>query len=99
MFAVVLEHDRPLRFDDGLPLQRVRCSQCRHSWTLRPTFLYPHRSLQLDVAQAAAVKYLSEEDGTYRRVAACFRLLSAIRLALGRLDRGPARRPAYPGRG
>jgi len=73
VFAVVLQDGSPLRFDDGLPLQRAVCSRCHHSWTLRPAFLYPHRALQPDVVQAAAVKYLAEEDGTYRRVAACFR--------------------------
>jgi hypothetical protein len=93
----VIDDGRALRCDDGLPLQRVKCSRCRRSWTLRPAFLYPHRSFQLDVVQAAATKYLAEEDGTYQRVAGCFRVLGSVGLALGGLAREPARRAAAAG--
>lgn len=70
VFAVVLADGTPHRFADGLWIQRVRCRACRTSWPLRPAFLYAHRSLEPDVAEAAAVAYLSEAGATYAEVAA-----------------------------
>lgn len=72
VFAVVLADGTPHRFDDGLPLQRVTCSACEHSWTLRPAFLYPHRSFEPDVDEAAALAYLTEPHATYTKVATRF---------------------------
>lgn len=60
------------RFDEGLWLQRVACAVCWASWTLRPAFLYPHRSYAPDVVEAACLSYLSEESSTYAKVAARF---------------------------
>ena len=69
-------HHRPRRrrhrFEDGLPLQRVTCATCNQSWTLRPAWLYPHRTFEPDVAEAAALAYLSEPAATYAAVAAAF---------------------------
>jgi len=73
VFAVVLSDGRPFRFDDGLPLQRVRCATCKRSWTLRPRFLHPCFSFQPDVVEAAVLGYLSCPTATYRAVAAGFR--------------------------
>lgn len=70
VFAVVLADGTPHRFADGLWLQRACCGECGMSWPLRPAFLYPHRSLEPDVAEAAAVAYLSEAGATYAEVAA-----------------------------
>jgi hypothetical protein len=49
---------QPYRPEAWVPLQRVRCARraCRRGWTLRPAWLYPHRSLEPDLAEAAAVK-------------------------------------------
>ena len=68
--AVVLADGVPYRFDDALPLQRVVCSRCGASWTLRPPFLYPHRVYQPDVNEAAMLAYLSDASATYDRIAA-----------------------------
>lgn len=70
VFAVVLADGTPHRFADGLWVKRVCCAECGTSWPLRPPFLYPHRSLEPDVAEAAALAYLSEADATYAEVAA-----------------------------
>lgn len=70
VFAVVLADETPHRFADGLWIQRVCCAECGTSWPLRPAFLYPHRSLEPDVAEAAALAYLSEPGATYAEVAA-----------------------------
>lgn len=72
VFSVVLADGAPHRFDEGIPLQRVRCATCKGSWTLRPAALYPHRSLQPDVAEAAALSYLSQPDATYQKTAEDF---------------------------
>jgi hypothetical protein len=55
-------------------LQLVRCArrECRRSWTLRPPWLYPHRSLEPDLAEAAALAYLLDPRMTYTAVAAAF---------------------------
>lgn len=68
MRAVILEDGKPCRSEDGLPLQRVVCSHCGLSWTLRPSFLYPQLSMQPDVAESAVLTYLSEPAATYKRV-------------------------------
>jgi hypothetical protein len=70
VFAVLLVDGRPHRFDDGLALKRVVCAACRTSWTLRPPFLYPHRSHGPDVSEAAAWRYLADPAATYARVGA-----------------------------
>lgn len=72
VFVTLLLDGRPLRFDDGLWLQRVACAGCWTSWTLRPAFLYPHRSYAPDLAEAASVAYLSDATATYAKVAARF---------------------------
>ena len=69
VFCVVLLDGTPHRFDDGLPLQRVVCASCHRSWTLRPAFLYPHRSFEPDVVEAAGLAYLSDPAATYERTA------------------------------
>ena len=69
VFCVVLLDGTPHRFDDGLPLQRVVCAICHVSWTLRPAFLYPHRSFEPDVVEAAGLDYLSTYASTYERTA------------------------------
>lgn len=70
--TIVLEGGQRSRFEEGLPLQRVTCSACARSWTLRPAWLYPHRSFEPDVAEAAALAYLTEPSATYGAVAAAF---------------------------
>ena len=59
---------------EWVPLSRVRCArrECRRSWTLRPLWLYPHRSLEPDVAEAAALAYLLDPRATYVSVATMF---------------------------
>jgi hypothetical protein len=69
VYCVVLLDGTPHRFDDGLPLQRVVCTICHVSWTLHPAFLYPHRSLEPDVMEAAGLKYLSDPASTYEKTA------------------------------
>jgi hypothetical protein len=70
VFAVVLADGMPHRFAEGLWIKRACCGDCGTSWPLRPSFLYPHRSLEPDVAEAAALAYLSEAGATYAQVAA-----------------------------
>lgn len=70
VFAVVLADGTPHRFDDGLWIKRACCADCETSWPLRPAFLYPHRSLEPDMAEAATLAYLSEAGATYAAVAA-----------------------------
>lgn len=70
--TIVLEDRRCLRFDEGLPLQRVVCALCRGSWVLRPPWLYPHRSFEPDVAEAAAIAYLTDPAATYAETAEAF---------------------------
>ena len=72
MQTIVLDDGGRLRFEEGLPLQRVTCAACDQSWTLRPAWLYPHRSFEPDVAEAAALVYLSEPAATYAAVAESF---------------------------
>lgn len=71
VLVTLLVDGQPHRLTDWLPLQRVRCAQppCGRSWTLRPPCLYPHRSLEPDLAEAAALAYLAEPQATYRAVA------------------------------
>jgi transposase-like protein len=68
----VLDGGQRRRFDEGLPLQRVTCSACDQSWTLRPAWLYPHRTFEPDVAEAAALAYLVEPGATYADTAEGF---------------------------
>lgn len=62
---------QPHRPTEWVPLQRVRCARqaCRRSWTLRPPWLYPHRTLEPDVAEAAVLTYLLDPRATYTSVA------------------------------
>jgi hypothetical protein len=69
VYSLVLLDGTVLRFDDGLELQRAVCAACHKSWTLRPELLYPHRSFEPDVVEAAGLKYLSEASETYVHVA------------------------------
>ena len=69
IWCFVLEDGSVFRFDDGLPLQRVKCAACGTSWTLRPAFLYPHRSFQPDVVEHTALAYLADPSATYAGVA------------------------------
>jgi hypothetical protein len=70
----LLVEGQPQRPEEGIALQRVRCArrECRRSWTLRPPWLYPHRSLEPDLAEAAALTYLFDAQATYTSVAAAF---------------------------
>lgn len=70
VFAVILSDGAPHRFADGLWIQRVCCAECGVSWPLRPPFLYPHRSLEPDVAEAAVLAYVGEASASYAQVAA-----------------------------
>jgi hypothetical protein len=67
----LLVEGRPYRPADGVPVPRVRCARraCGRSWTLRPPWLYPHRSFEPDVAEAAALTYLLDPQATYTAVA------------------------------
>jgi len=71
VLITLLVDGQPHRPDDWVPLQRVRCGrrECGRSWTLRPAWLYPHRSFEPDVAEAAALAYLLPPHATYAAVA------------------------------
>jgi hypothetical protein len=69
VFCVILIDGTPFRFDNGLWVQRVACSWCWFSWTCRPSFLYPHRSFQPDLIEAAALSYLQNPAATYAQIA------------------------------
>jgi len=74
VFPTLMIDGRPQRPPEGIMLRRVRCGrrECRRSWTLRPPWLYPHRSLIPDVAEAAALAYLREPATSYAAVATTF---------------------------
>jgi hypothetical protein len=65
VFCVVLIDGTPFRFDEGLWLQRAACSLCWFSWTCQPSFIYPHRSFQPDLIEAAVLSYLQNPTATY----------------------------------
>lgn len=69
VYSLVLIDGTVRRFDDGLEVQRAVCAACHRSWTLYPKPLYPHRSFEPAVVEAAALEYLSEASATYARVA------------------------------
>ena len=71
VLVTLLVDGQPSRLTDWRPLQRVRCAQppCGRSWTLRPPWLYPHRSLEPNLAETAALTYLADPQATYRSVA------------------------------
>jgi hypothetical protein len=73
LITLLVDH-QPHRPAEWVPLQRVRCAQrpCRRGWTLRPAWLYPHRSLEPDLAEAAALTYLLDARATYMSVATTF---------------------------
>lgn len=72
VLITLLVDGQPHRPRDWVALQRVRCARrvCGRSWTVRPPWLYPHRSLEPDVAEAAAFRYLLDPRATYVTVAA-----------------------------
>ncbi len=70
--SIVLDDGRRRRFDEGLPVQRAKCKRCAHSWPLRPPWLYPYRTFEPDVAEAAALAYLTDSAGTYASTAKAF---------------------------
>ena len=70
VYATVLVEGVPRRFDDGLWVQRVACSACFASWTLRPAFLSAGNSYAADVVEAACAAYLSEASATYAKTSA-----------------------------
>lgn len=72
VFSIVLADGTAHRFDDGLPLQRVCCTRCDTSWTLRPAFHYPHRSFEPDLHEAAVLAYLADASATYAQVGTAF---------------------------
>ena len=72
VYTVVLDDGRRHRFDNGLPLARAKCKHCGQSWTLRPPWLYPYRTFEPDVAEAAALAYLTDPAGTYAGTAKSF---------------------------
>jgi hypothetical protein len=71
VLVTLLVDGQPHRLTEWLPLQRVRCARppCGRSWTLRPPWLYPHRTLEPDLAEVAALAYLADPRATYRSVA------------------------------
>jgi hypothetical protein len=75
ILITLLVDGQPHRPTEWVPVQRVRCARraCRRSWTLRPPWLYPHRSLEPDVAEAAALTYLLDPAATNVSVASTFR--------------------------
>jgi putative transposase len=74
VLITLLVDGRPHRPADWVPLQRVRCArrECGRSWTLRPPWLYPHRSFEPDVAETAALTYLFNPSATDVAVAPAF---------------------------
>lgn len=74
VLITLLVEGRPHRPAEWVPLRRVRCArrECWRSWTLRPPWLYRHRSLEPDVAEAAALTYLLDPRATYVSVATAF---------------------------
>ena len=48
--------------------RRVKCSECKKSWTLRPPGLVAHKHFQLCVVSKALTQYLFEEPGTLSSV-------------------------------
>jgi hypothetical protein len=63
----------PYRFDDGLWLRRCRCARCHTRLVIQPSFLYPHRSYEPDLVEAAGIAYLHAPEATYAKVAAVYR--------------------------
>jgi len=72
VLPTLIVEEQPHRPADWVWLQRVRCArpECRQSWTLRPLWLYPHRSLEPDLAERAALIYVLDPRATYVSVAA-----------------------------
>jgi hypothetical protein len=48
--------------------RRVKCSECKKSWTLKPPGLVAHKHYQLCVVSKALTQYLFEEQGTLSSV-------------------------------
>jgi hypothetical protein len=76
VLPTLIVDEQPHRPADWVWLQRVRCArpECGRSWTLRPPWLYPHRSLEPDLSEQAALAYLLDPQASYvsvARVAGC----------------------------
>jgi hypothetical protein len=71
VLSTLWDEGRPHRPTEWIAVKLVRCAQraCGRSWPLRPPWLYPHRSLEPDVAEAAAFRYLFDPTATYVSVA------------------------------
>jgi hypothetical protein len=71
VLPTLIVDEQPHRPADWVWLQRVRCArpECGRSWTLRPPWLYPHRSLQPDLSEPAALAYLLDPQASYVSVA------------------------------
>jgi hypothetical protein len=72
IFCTTLVSGISFRFENGLLLQRVACARCWFSWTLWPPFIYPHRSYEPDLVEAACLAYLKDAEATYVRTAKRF---------------------------
>jgi len=70
--TIVLDDGQRRRFDDGVPIARAKCKRCEYSWPLRPPWLYPYRTFEPDIAEAAALAYLTDPAGTYAGTARLF---------------------------
>jgi hypothetical protein len=71
VLPTLIVDEQPHRPADWVWLQRVRCArtECGRSWTLPPPWLYPHRSLQPDLSEQAALAYLLDPQASYVSVA------------------------------
>lgn len=61
--------------------RRIKCSQCKSSWTIRPAGLMPRRHYQLCVVTGAAGRILFDADTTLSKVADIY---SCARRTVGR---------------
>ena len=66
--ASVLIGDQTVHLIDIL-CRRIKCSQCKKSWTIRPEGLMPGRHYQLCVVAHAASRFLFDSDATLSKVA------------------------------
>jgi hypothetical protein len=67
---------------DSFPCRRVRCAECRTSWTLLPPDLLPGRQVGLAVATRALERYLFEEEASLE---SCAKESSISARTLGRI--------------
>lgn len=64
--------DDQIVYDPAVPVRRVRCCDCRRSWTLEPPGVIPRKHYQLDVVAHAAAAYVFDPRATLEGVAATF---------------------------